>query len=102
MPIVFLNTLCCSYDNKRLWVDSVEFDLVRILTDSHYLDQLLPGHSAVCKFILTVLHCIDDGIYVLYTSGDRTTNLLSGVYTDTGEFDTLVSFQSLLRQILLF
>lgn len=91
-----------AYEGERLYVEDVELDLDRILTDSQYLDQVMPGLSSVSIYTLKCLPFMDPGVYFIRSDDIRTTNLLSGISTETDEFDILFSFRGLLRQILLF
>jgi len=102
MTVVYMDEMKYLYEGTRLYVGSLEIDIDRMLTESPYMDQMLPGLSSVARYTLKIMPFVDAGVYFIQSRPNRATNLLSGVYTETEEFDTLFSFRGLLRQILIF
>jgi hypothetical protein len=101
MTIVYLNGIRYIYRHERLYVGSVEIDIDRMLIDANYIDSVIcPDMSSVAKYTLKALPYIDKGVYLLHTSPVRTTNILSGVFTETEDFGELFSFRTLLLNIL--
>jgi hypothetical protein len=101
MSIVYLNGIRYIYKHQRLYVGVIEIDIDRMLTDAHYIDDVIcPNMSSVAKYTLMALPYIDKGVYILHTCADRTTNILSGIFTETEDFSELFSFQTLLLRIL--
>ena len=98
MPIVFLGGVRYLYRSERLYAGSVEIDIDRMLIDSSYPDTQCM--SALVKYTLKSLLYMDEGIYIIHTNPTRTTNILSGTFTETGDFGDLFSFQTLLRRVL--
>jgi hypothetical protein len=101
MRVVFVNELICSYTHKRLYAGSIELDIDRMCIDPLYIERVLPGISPVCKYTLKILPYIDKGVYLIHTNRAYSTNLVSGVYTDTDEFDELFSFHTLLMKLVM-
>ena len=99
MRVVFVNEFICSYHKKRLYAGSIELDIDRMCIDRLYIEQSIPGLSPACKYALRVLPYIDKGVYLIHTNQTRSTNLLSGAYTETDEFDELFSFHTLLMKL---
>ena len=99
MTSVYVNDMLCSYTQERLYAGSIELDIDRMFIDPLYVERYIPGLSPVCKYTLHMLPYIDKGVYLIYTNQSRSTNLLSGTYTDTDEFEDLFSFHSLLMKL---
>jgi len=78
--------------NQSVFVDNLELDMDCVYRDLSYLGKLIPEVTSLGQYIVRFLPFMDVGNYYIFTHGDLALNVVTGVYTESGDFSQLFSF----------